>query len=56
MFLEVRIPKELGNRLTKQSEQFKVKSPTRKIDVWGTPQIQKKIQKTPRESSEPRAN
>ncbi len=36
VFLEVHIPKELVNWLTKQSEQLKVKNPTRKTDVWGT--------------------
>ena len=36
MFLELRIPKELVNWQRVQSELFKVKSPTRKTDVWGT--------------------
>ena len=37
MFLELRITKELASWRAKQSEQVKVKNPTRKIDVWGTP-------------------
>jgi hypothetical protein len=37
MFPEVRISKELVNWHAQQNEQIKVKSPTCKTDMWGTP-------------------